>query len=506
MINSRHFLVILCIIPGALRLAAQDSLLYQTVSISDTICTIESAISIIEKQTGLSFSYNEGLIHKEDITSLRAENDSLINVLTKTFHYPYLRYSIVGKHLVLYREFKTQSVNPLNRKDTVGYFEIKGRVFDMHNRNPVPFAGIYLFGKTVGIISNEDGEFVLKLNKSHIRDTLIISCVGYNPFKSEVVALINTSDDYYLTPNVISIQEVIIRKVSPFFILKSALTAIHENYSNEPAVLTSFYREMILKNNRYLMVSEAIIDTYKPGYTATLGTDRVKIIKGRKTEDVHSNDTLMIKLKAGLSTLLLLDVVDNLPDFITGKSDGDYDYRLSDIVVDNGTDNYAIEFKPAPESSSIYAGRILIGIRDMAFKWIEFNVDPAKLDIAGDLYIIKKPSYVNVRLLSAKYKIGYRKTGGKYYLNTIQCETEYRIKKRQQLAGSVYESKLEMAVTDIDTVSVDKFSFRDAARLNDFFTDQLGVYDETFWGEYNYITPDESLENAIVKLVRTQAK
>ncbi len=45
-----------------------------------------------------------------------------------------------------------------------------------------------------------------------------------------------------------------------------------------------------------------------------------------------------------------------------------------------------------------------------------------------------------------------------------------------------------------------RFKSRETARLNEFFTDQLGAYDESFWGEYNFISPEESLEEALVKL------
>ena len=48
--------------------------------------------------------------------------------------------------------------------------------------------------------------------------------------------------------------------------------------------------------------------------------------------------------------------------------------------------------------------------------------------------------------------------------------------------------------------------FRETARLNEFFTDQLGAYDESFWGEYNFISPDESLEEALVKLKTKELK
>ena len=84
----------------------------------------------------------------------------------------------------------------------------------------------------------------------------------------------------------------------------------------------------------------------------------------------------------------------------------------------------------------------------------------------------------------------------------IECETEFRIKDRHQISGSVYRTGLEMAVTEIDTINAARFKLRETARLNEFFTDQLGAYDESFWGEYNFISPEESLEEALVKLRR----
>jgi hypothetical protein len=92
--------------------------------------------------------------------------------------------------------------------------------------------------------------------------------------------------------------------------------------------------------------------------------------------------------------------------------------------------------------------------------------------------------------------------GSKYYLHLIECETEFRIRERHQISGSVYHTGLEMAVTEVDTLNAGRFRYRETARLNEFFTDQLGAYDESFWGEYNFISPEESLEEALVKLGR----
>jgi hypothetical protein len=60
-----------------------------------------------------------------------------------------------------------------------------------------------------------------------------------------------------------------------------------------------------------------------------------------------------------------------------------------------------------------------------------------------------------------------------------------------------------MAVTDRDTVNVTKARYKEQSKISDIFAEQVNAYkDENFWGEYNYIKPDESIESVINKLNR----
>ncbi len=486
-------------------LTAQDSLLYQKITIKDTLFTVEHALKFIEKQTRLSFSYNTGLINKKKEILFGAKQEQLIDVLRQITDDNSLEYQIIGRHIVIYRPIKTLAVNPDSRSDSVYFFEVRGRVLDRKDEIPLPFSSIYLQGKSIGTVSNEEGEFLLKLNSAEIGETLVISSIGYKDFSAPVASLANTTADYSLKPDMVSIQEVIIRKIDPVSLIKNASGSIKQNYPNEPAVLTSFYRETIKRGNRYLTVSEAILENFKSSYTG-FGNDQVKILKGRKNDDLSRQDTIMLKMKAGLGTMLLLDVVQNSPEFLTPELLNNYNFKLADIVIDEGKENYAIEFSPRIGSDAIYSGRILIDIHDMAFRWMEFYIGPEKLAQATKLFIVKKPAGLIVRVLGANYKVAFRKSGGKYYLNLIQAETEFRIRNRRQITGSTYSTKLEMVVTDIDTLNADRFPLRQTAKLNDYFSDQVGTYDETFWGEYNFITPEESLEHAIIKLQKNQVE
>jgi hypothetical protein len=501
--RDRFYLFLILWLTGLPMVSAQDSLLVQRFTVPDTTCTVNAAMQLIERKTGLSFSYNTDIINKKKVVSLHGGLAELIHILENTFNDPQLNFSIIGRHIVVYQTQRTLSANPESPKDSVYFFEIRGRVLDKTDKLPLPYSSIYLSGKTIGTVTNDNGQFQLKLPSKNLADTIIVSCIGYKRIKAPVSTFLNEEKDYLLKPDVISIQEVIIRKISPVNLLLSATEAVNENYPDKPAILNSFYREMIRKGSRYMMVSEAILENYKPGYNRAAASDQVKILKGRKSQDPGTRDSVLLKLKAGLNTMLQLDVVKNMPDFLTGENTQDYDYKMSDIVVDNGREQYAIEFSPKKGSDNIfYKGRILLDVRNLAFTWVEFYVDPEKLDMATKNFIVKKPASMKVKVLKANYKVAFRLTGNKYYLHMIECETEFRIRDRHQISGTVFRTGLEMAVTEIDTVNASRFKFRETARLNEFFTDQLGAYDESFWGEYNFISPEESLEEALVKLSR----
>jgi hypothetical protein len=499
--------IFLCFFLWIVSMKAQDSLLYQRITIPPTRCSLDDALKIIAQKSGLSFSYNSDLLDKKKEILLEAANLSLFDLLNTLFTDPSLSYSVIGRHLVIYRPYRAQAINPESRTDSVYFFLINGKVMDSETRMPIGFSTVYLVGKTTGTISNEEGEFQLKLSYEDLPEILSISCMGYKNFSAPVSQLVNTTNAYFLETDIVPIQEVIIRRLSPVLLLETATTKIRENYPREPAVLTSFYRETVQRGSQYTMVSEAILHHFKAGYQ-NLIPDRVKIIKGRKNESINPSDSVLLKLKAGLNTMILLDVVKNIPDFLTGKQSGYYHYKLTDIVVEDGRDHYAIEFSPRADSPDevIYSGRIIIDIQDMAFKWIEFHVSPELLVRATDQFIIRKPSNMIVKALKANYKVAFRKTGNNYYLHLIQCETGFRIRQRKQLSGSNYFTRLEMVVLDMDTVNVSRFTQRESAKALEFFTDQIGEYDESFWGEYNFIAPDESLENALSRLRKITSK
>jgi hypothetical protein len=64
-----------------------------------------------------------------------------------------------------------------------------------------------------------------------------------------------------------------------------------------------------------------------------------------------------------------------------------------------------------------------------------------------------------------------------------------------------------MAVTDLDHENVDKLKFKDQTKYSDILAEQVNQFeDPDYWGDYNIIKPDESIEDAIGKLNRRLKK
>ena len=59
----------------------------------------------------------------------------------------------------------------------------------------------------------------------------------------------------------------------------------------------------------------------------------------------------------------------------------------------------------------------------------------------------------------------------------------------------------EIAVTDRTAEEVIKFTGKEKIRYSDVFSETVTAFtDEQYWGDYNVIEPDQSIESAIRKL------
>ncbi len=153
-----------------------------------------------------------------------------------------------------------------------------GIVKDSQTRKKLEYVNISIPGTNVGTITNNDGEFSIKVrNNLHARQ-VEVSHIGY----LNGLIPINDKDipecTVLLEPNTNSLGEVIVRAEDPRHIVREAIEKVRQNYLPYGSMLTGFYRETARKGRRYINISEAVIDVYKTPYgDRNVRRDRVLI-------------------------------------------------------------------------------------------------------------------------------------------------------------------------------------------------------------------------------------
>lgn len=389
------------------------------------------------------------------------------------------------------------------QQDTSKYTVLNGKLLDKESDEPLVFATVYLVGTTIGTVSNSDGEFILKIPFDLKEPKLGVKHIGYRNYALPVSKLNEGElNEIRMQKEATNIKGIVVTQKDPEGLLRMALAKIPKNYSTEPVMMTGFYRETIKQNRSYVSIAEAVLNAYKSSYTKLIDEDRVKIYKGRKGEDLKKMDTVYFKFQGGPKTIFMLDVVKNPETLLSGEYMDYYTYKLSGVTTFNDKACYMIDFdQKADVDNPLFKGTYYIDIDNMAIAGVQFRLSDIGLAKASEYLVKKKPSGMKVETMAANYLVNYTMNNNRWYLNYVRSELKFRCKWPKHLFNSNYTIMAEMAVTDIDTANLTKYKFSESSKMTDIFSDQVSAFfDENYWGDYNYIKPDENIQVAIEKL------
>ncbi|NJO90233.1 MAG: carboxypeptidase-like regulatory domain-containing protein, partial [Chloroflexia bacterium] len=133
-------------------------------------------------------------------------------------------------------------------------------------REKIEYANVGIAWKNIGTISNDEGKFALLVPKSLANCDLLISSIGYKPYKVNISEIKNEPLDIQLLPENIEIEEVIVSALTAKRLVAEAVKKIPENYSSLPYMATGFYREIVKENNKAFEIVEAVLEFFKTSY------------------------------------------------------------------------------------------------------------------------------------------------------------------------------------------------------------------------------------------------
>jgi hypothetical protein len=396
--------------------------------------------------------------------------------------------------------------NFANRKksEQQNYITIKGKVIDAETGTALIFATVAVTETNVAIVTNIDGEFTLKIGETLTSKNLEISFLGY---KNKVVPISSLRDNGY--KNVISletapipIREIIVKPINPEEIVEKTIIKLGKNYEDVPNLMTAFYRETIRKNRTYVSIGEAVVEIFKAPYANDMRFDGVRIYKGRKSADVEKMDTVLFKLQGGPVSALQLDIAKNTEAILTIEAMKYYNYSLTSVIEIDGKPHYVIEFVQRPSvEMPLFMGNLYIQMDTYALTEAEFGFNLSDKAAASSIFIRKKPLGMEITPELANYRVKYREQDGKWYFAYSRAEVKFKVNWKRKLFNTFYTTMAEIAVTDRTAEEVIKFAGKDKVKYTDVFSDKVAAFaDVDFWGEYNVIEPDQSIESAIRKL------
>ncbi|HPA87544.1 MAG TPA: carboxypeptidase-like regulatory domain-containing protein [Bacteroidales bacterium] len=392
------------------------------------------------------------------------------------------------------------------KNDQQTLLTFRGKVIDDETGLPLVFASVAVKETNVATVTNIDGEFVIKIFETQIARNLEVTYLGY---KNAVVPLTDLRADGF--KNVIEmgqapipIKEIVVKPIDPEGVVRSAIARINRNYVDIPNLMTAFYRETIRKNRTYVSIGEAVVEIFKAPYNNDLRFDGARLYKGRKGSDVERMDTVLFKLQGGPVTVLQLDIIKNTMDILTFEAMDYYDYSLISVVEIDERPHYVISFRQKPSvDNPMFLGNLYIETSTYTLTEAEFGFNVEDKEAASSIFIKKKPLGMEVTPEVATYRVKYREQDGKSYLTYSRAEVKFKVNWKKKLFNTYYTTMSEMAITDRTTEEVIKIAGKEKLRYNDVFSEQVEAFaDPEFWGDYNVIEPDQSIESAIRRLSR----
>ncbi|GAA4272589.1 carboxypeptidase-like regulatory domain-containing protein [Aquimarina gracilis] len=392
--------------------------------------------------------------------------------------------------------------------DITSYNEYKGSVYDNESNRPIVSATISVNNTNISTVTNDEGKFSLKVPKDLSENKITISHLGYNDKVIELSQFGKKAMKIRLDLSITELSEVNIDPRDPEALIRAVMKKKGTNYLSDNTIMTAFYRETIKKRRSYVSLSEAVLDVYKNPYLSKK-TDIIKLYKARKSADYKKLDTLTVKLQGGPTSTLYIDVMKNPEILFTEDMIKTYEFSFDKSTKINDRHIYVLKFKQRPYiEEPMYYGKLYIDSETLAMTKAIYSLNTEDKEEVSKMFVRKKPRNAKVYPTEASYNIDYREKDGKWYYGYGRIDLTIKINWKRKLFNSVYKLNVEMAVTDWKK-NLDKETLKPKDRLKSTVVladEAAGFSDPKFWGEYNVIEPEKSIESAIKKIQKQLRK
>lgn len=495
------FLCLLACVAASAK-AADNDVLERVIYLSKSKGTVYALLGKVSEQSGFLFIYDSKVVDNERMAKLGAGQRTIRQAVCQIIGRQDISLRVVGNHILI-NQLQEQHTAVAIPTDTLTYFTIEGKLQDNQSGAPIAYGTVGVVGTSIGSITNQDGEFRLRLPDSLRQSRIGVSHVGYVGQEMDIPLLAAQHAVWSLEPRVVPIQEVVIRAVNPKRLLRDMLRDKKVNYAQSPVYLTTFYREGIRYKQKFRSLTEAVFKVYKSSPQMVSSSDQVKLLKMSKITNDREKDTLIAKMSAGIDACLQLDIIKDLPEFLLPDAENNmYTYVSSDMtVVDNRMANVISFEQNKGIRESLYRGDLYIDAENNALLQACFEINPEYVKQSTGMFVERLARKWKIAAQKVVYTISYKSWNGVYYVNHVRGDLYFKVRqKRQWFSSSTLHTWFEMVTCKVDTGNVTRFQRRERIPTRNIFADTHFKYDADFWGEFNVIPWEGELNAVIEKL------
>ncbi|HMJ69789.1 MAG TPA: carboxypeptidase-like regulatory domain-containing protein [Cyclobacteriaceae bacterium] len=370
---------------------------------------------------------------------------------------------------------------------------VSAKVVDKETKEPLVFASVGIKGRSLGTITNLQGDFDFHIPPEYRNDVLAISILGYRNFEAPVWTLIDKSDLVIeLEKTTFVLQEVVVKdSLTGGDVLRIALSRIDQNYPSEPYLMDGFYRDIKKVSGTYISLLEAATKIYDEDYKAPRNKfklrERVALMEVRRSLGYGNKFTAYFEQDNLLEELLLQNSIKyrQFPDeeifYDSLKRGKDSYYNGHDIFVLSHSHDYNL--------------KIFVDKTNFAIIRLEFE--------SGATSNMTKRSGMISRFVYLKRVVDFRQFNGRFYLNYISLDSRinwYDIRTNELK----FETELlqNLLINEIDSEAEERIGTTEKMKSYGLQYQDL-PYNKDFWSNYNVIK-DSPLDNKIIEDLEKQ--
>lgn len=354
---------------------------------------------------------------------------------------------------------------------------ISAKLVDKETKEPIIFATVGIVGKSLGTISNMQGDFDFYFPAEFQNENLIVSTLGYNNFEAPIWSLIaNKSLLIEMTKSTTVLHEVVVSdSLKGGEILNIALSRIPQNFPMTPYMVDGFYRDLKKVGGVYVSLLEAAVKIYDEDYKAPRNKfklrERVALLEVRRSLGYANKFTAYFDDDNLLEDLLLHNSVRyrQFPEesffFSSLKREKDSYYNGHEIFVVSQNKDY----------------KLIVYIDKRTYSIIHLEYENNQEETIGSR------SGLVSKFVSLKRIIDFRAYKEKMYLNFITVDS-----KVNWYDGSTGELKFEtdlyqqLLVNNINPEPEERIGTTE--KMRSYGLQHIDFsYNKKFWDNYNII-------------------